>query len=295
MVKKLLLFGDIHDDMESLEAFSQYAGDTNPDYLLCTGDFLLRPYTIDSLGKLNEHSNNKSEFIKEKKLYSNKKLSQMKAILDKTQIPLLTVAGNYDPGNEDKSLENIFKASFIDAKTAKIGEATILGYGGASAYPPHIHKLVEMGQIKDLNQVSLYNSLKENNPDIVLLHNPPLGLTDNLFNGYNVGSQAATKYIVEDKPKLVIAGHIHEAGPLGNNPKQVKGLAAYEQTVVLNPGNLGKFELINDSTLEKNMEFDYGTFIEVYIEDNGVPTKVIAYSIKEQNGKIGNIQKLAEY
>jgi Icc-related predicted phosphoesterase len=49
-----------------------------------------------------------------------------------------------------------------------------------------------------------------NNTDILLLHGPPRGYGDySPYSKTNVGSPSLTKRILEIKPKLVVAGHIH--------------------------------------------------------------------------------------
>ena len=121
-----------------------------------------------------------------------------------------------------------------------------------------------------------------------------------MFNGQNVGTPALTRYILDSPPKLVLSGHIHEAGPLGNNPKGVKGVAmAYNpynncRTSIVNPGNLGRFELLDFPSLETRMKFDYGTFARVEVEDDGTLRKVVQYSLTAPGRKIGKVEKLDE-
>ena len=85
-----------------------------------------------------------------------------------------------------------------------------------------------------------------------------------MFNGDHVGTPATTEYLAdcygEEPPKLIVCGHIHEAGPLGKNPEEVKGLDNFgrsNKTYIVNPGNLGRFELVDMPTLQTVMQFDF--------------------------------------
>lgn len=159
--------------------------------------------------------------------------------------------------------------------------------------------LNQIGEIVPFDHNELYNFLKKEEPEIVLTHNPPYNFCDDMFNGQNVGTPATEAYIQENSPKLVLAGHIHEAGPSGNNPRGIKGVARhndphYGDTIIINPGNLGRFELLTFPELKTHMQFDYGTFSELYLEDNGTPKKVVQYSLSAPGRKVGKVNKLEE-
>jgi len=49
------------------------------------------------------------------------------------------------------------------------------------------------------------------NVDIFVSHGPPLGYCDESIHGEHLGSKAVTDFIMKNKPKLVLCGHIHEA------------------------------------------------------------------------------------
>ena len=121
------------------------------------------------------------------------------------------------------------------------------GYGGADAFPPYIYILDQLGEIVHFDHQELYVQLTREKPDVVITHNPPKKLCDDMFNRDNVGTPAITQYIVDHGPKLVLSGHIHEAGPNGNNPHNVKGISGYKNphtgktTIVVNPGNVGRY------------------------------------------------------
>jgi len=47
--------------------------------------------------------------------------------------------------------------------------------------------------------------------NVIVSHGPPLGCLDTAWNGQSIGSRALREYIVDNKPDLVICGHVHEA------------------------------------------------------------------------------------
>lgn len=310
MVYKNLICSDIHDDVEALQAFADFAQAEQADRIFLLGDLSLRPYTRQHLDDLMESTKSQGftkelveKFIKDKKSHNKQVLDAMKGLLDKTGIDYLVIPGNYD-----SSLNQVFGEKDLHLKTANLGEARLGGYGGADAFPEHILLLVKLNQIQNFDHNELYKFLKQEQPEIGIIHNPPRGFCDDMFNGDNVGTTATTKYILENSPKLILSGHIHEAGPNGNNPHGTKGIAGYQnqnngkRTIVVNPGNLGRFEIINES-LDKVIDFDHGTFSRVDTEEDGTPIRVVHYSIqpKEQVGQrgikrtLGNVRQLANY
>jgi Icc-related predicted phosphoesterase len=94
-------------------------------------------------------------------------------------------------------------------------------------------------------------------------------------SGGHVGSIGIRAYVLEQKPNLVVAGHIHEA----------VGLAKLNESYVINPGNLGRF-----------YNRDYGTFMEVELDDgNGKFSSAILYRIDEQRGRIKMVEKFKRF
>ena len=220
----------------------------------------------------------------------------MKKILDNSGIQY-----NVIPGNYDSNFFNIFGDKNLHLNSTNIGEAKVSGYGGADEFPPHINLLVRLGEIVNFDHNELYNFLNQEKPDIGFVHNPPQGYCDDLYNGRSVGTHSSTKYIHENSPKIILSGHIHEAGPNGNNPNGVKGIRKIENettgknTYVINPGNLGRFGLINPRTLETDIEFDYGTFVELDIEDDGTATRLKQYTLQTKDRNIGRIKQIGDY
>ena len=294
-MKKIYIASDIHDDVEALDKFVDYAQANNSDRIALLGDLSLKPYNKDSLEKLIKNGD-ENIFVKEKTAHNNIILNDMKKILDDSGIQY-----NVIPGNYDSNFSNVFGDKNLHLNSTNIGEVKVSGYGGADEFPPHIMRLVKLGEIVDFDHNELYNFLNQEKPDIGFVHNPPQGYCDDLYNGKNVGTPASTKYILENSPKIILSGHIHEAGPNANNPNGVNGIIKIENektgkdTYVINPGNLGRFELINPRTLETDREFDYGTFVELDIEDDGTPTRLKQYTLQTKDRNIGKIRQIEDY
>lgn len=299
-MKTIYACSDIHDDTQALEAFAKYATAQGADHIACLGDLALRPYSAEALKQL-ALTKNLSTFLAARETQTNQNLLEMKTILDSSGIDYSVIPGNYD-----KKLDTIFGSRDLHGKTRQLGSAKVFGYGGADAYPDHIALLVQIGQHTDREEIvnfsheELYGRLSVEQPAIGLIHNPPHQLCDDLFNGQHVGTKATTQHILEYGPKLIMSGHIHEAGPNGNNPNGVRGIAGYQNpktgktTVVINPGNLGRFELINPTTLEPIRAFDYGTFVRVDVEEDGTPKKLVQYSLQTKDRGVGQIRTLDE-
>ncbi|MFC1686209.1 metallophosphoesterase [Nanoarchaeota archaeon] len=292
---KTFVCSDVHDDYDALKTFADYAQSQDASNILIAGDLSLRPYTKGGIEELINNNDVKT-FIKSKREHNEGVLKGMKEILDGSGIPYQLIPGNYD---SNESFEKVFGDKSLHLKTSKLGDLKIGGYGGADAYPEHMMRLAEIGEVVDFKHEELYEFLKREKPDVGLIHNPPQGMCDDMFNGENVGTPATTKYIAEEGPKLILSGHIHEAGPNGGNQKDVYGISGYENdetgklTVVLNPGNLGRFELLDPRSLEHSMQFDYGTFSSFEMDEEKVK-RVIQYSVKAPERSVGDVKIIIE-
>jgi Icc-related predicted phosphoesterase len=290
---------DTHDDVEAIRTavdFIKAQGYKN-SRIVHAGDLSLRPYTRASLDRLRK-SRDVGSFIDEKKAHNNQMLNEVKAIFDASGMPYTVTSGNYD-GNDD--LAAVFGDANLHLATTMFGDVKVAGYGSAGANPPHIGLLEQFGEITRFDDRELYRFLVKERPTIGIIHTPPQGMCDDMYDGQNVGTPATTKYLSENPGmKLVISGHIHEAGPNGNNPHGVKGVRAMkhangELSIVVNPGNLGRFEIVNPNTLDPGRQFDYGTFISVDVDDTGKPSDIVQYSLQTNDHSVGQIRKIGHY
>jgi Icc-related predicted phosphoesterase len=302
MVRNLYVMSDTHDDLEAVRRALDYAEAEGLENsrIIHAGDLSLRPYTKDSLDRLVE-SKDISDFLSEKRAHNEGILKGYNELFESSGMPFTVIPGNYD-GN----LRKIFGENDIHNRSIEIGGIKMVGYGAGGNLdeewigPGHIQLLLQMGEIELFKSDDLRNLLERNHPDIAVIHNPPYGFCDDMFNGQHVGTPTSTKYMQHnDGLKLILSGHIHEAGPNGNNPNGVRGIARIEResgegTIIINPGNLGRFDLIDSRTLENARTFDYGTFARVDVEDDGTPIKVIQYSVQEKGKTIGEVRILNE-
>jgi Icc-related predicted phosphoesterase len=299
MTTRNIVCSDVHDDLAALSAVVDYAAAQQVDRILFLGDFSLRPYTPEHLEKLARSPGSEADiaqFIANKRAHNSRLLLEAKKVLYRSGLPYFVVPGNYDP-----DLREIFGERDLHNQTSIFGEARVLGYGGADAFPQHIAFLNRFGEIVEYDQNKLFSFLSREEPEIVIAHNPPFRLCDDMFNGQNVGSRALTQHILETSPKIVLSGHIHEAGFYGNNPHGVNGIAKVTSpstgldTIVINPGNLGRFELVSFPSLETAMKFPYGTFGELTLEDDGTPKRVKAYTLETEDRGVGEVRKIGDY
>ena len=336
-MEKWFVCSDIHDDEQALSAFADYAQAQGANRLIVLGDLALRPYDKHDLEQLIKNVDPKflnavinvqhplqmqaarkfltgrldfrvaiKDFLKAKDADYGDTLGEMKRILDATGVPYHVIPGNYD-----SDIEHVFRDSNVHKKAFTLGEAKVLGYGGADALPPHIGLLFMLGEVMESEQIvsfdhkELYDLLKKEQPAVGFIHTPPHLLCDDAHNGENAGTPATTKYIVEHGPKLILSGHIHEAGPNGNNPNGVRGISGLNnskmntKTLVLNPGNLGRFELLHPQTLDSLLPiekaFDYGTFSEVHVEPDGTPKKLFQYTVQVEGRSIGQVRLIGDF
>jgi len=305
MVNHLYVMSDTHDDLEAVKRavdFMQSEG-LEGARIIHAGDLALKPYTREALDSLLETRDVRT-FLAAKTRHNEGVLRGYKELFDTSGIPYTVIPGNYDG-----SLTGIFGDCDIHNRAVKIEELTVAGYGGGGNLdeqwigPGNIELLARFGEIELFNPNDLETLLRKNNPDIAVIHNPPYGLCDDMYPGAQVqhaGTPTSRRYLQENNNlKLVISGHIHEAGPNGNNPNGVIGIAAVRKNngeigYVVNPGNLGRFELVDSRTLETSRQFPYGTFVRVDIEDDGTPVNLTQYTVKEEGRTIGEVRVMRD-
>ena len=171
---KILVFGDNHGDMVTLEAAKQKA--ENVDLVICLGDLTFFGDDLDELLK-----------------YINtfpKKVIMMHGNHEEEDI-LRILSKKYD---------NI---KFSHAEIFHEGEYSFITYGGDgfSRTNPHFEKISKQ----------LVKEAKDINKTILILHGPPIGTKlDIPYEDHHSGSLSYREFIEKYQPLIAFAGHIHE-------------------------------------------------------------------------------------
>ena len=316
---KIIHCSDVHEDFESLTVAADFAQAKNADKIIVSGDLNLKGYTQQNLESLI-CDRNKSKFRQSIIDKTTDTYNQFKTILDKSDIPYLLVPGNYDMTN----IESVFGNHNLDRKTINENGIKYFGYGGGEQTPMHIANLEDLLSEKPLvivfDENELYQKLHNEKPNIIITHQPPQGLLDYTVFQQHWGTTATTQYLNDCQnnnnalPKLILVGHVHESGPYANNAKGFNGIAKFNSTVVVNAGNLGRFDLIEARTMssitgrvllrgrspaavsDREKILDWGTFAEIDAEEDGTAKSVTFYSIMSPDKKnINTIKEMANY
>jgi len=146
------------------------------------------------------------------------------------RIPVIAVHGNCDGRDVPEYLERLGVSAHN--RRVEVEGVGIVGIGGSNITP--------FNTIWELREEVIEDILKRNyRPgDIILSHTPPYGTKVDLTrSGLHVGSKALRRFIEENRPPLVVTGHIHEA----------RGVDMISGTLVVNPGPLfrGYYALID--------------------------------------------------
>lgn len=129
-------------------------------------------------------------------------------------LPVLIVPGNMD--HRDVVPELWREAGFIllHQSSFRYKEYGFLGLGGMIAKDPrrlgdpnrYYHRDEEVYSLLD----KAYQEVLDARRKIVIVHQPPRGAQDLLYNGERSGSLQLRRFIEDRQPDLVLCGHIHE-------------------------------------------------------------------------------------
>lgn len=144
--------------------------------------------------------------------------------LEKIPLDVIGVIGNCDPIGVEEAYKEV-GADYIHLNPVGIDGVKFIGLSGSN-YSDEILK-----EFKELSRDS----------DVFVLHQPPYSYLDKTSRGKNIGNEKLLSIIDENKPRLVLSGHVHED----------KGIIEEEETIYLNPGpahndNLSIVEISKD-------------------------------------------------
>ena len=128
------------------------------------------------------------------------------------------IHGNHESVEEmEEAIKGLENLEFIHKKKIKHKKLTVTGYGGDG--------------FSDIDEEAEdFFSKEHTNGGVILFHGPPFGTRVDEVDYGHVGNESYTKIIKENKPSLVICGHIHEN--FGKTDKLGK-------TILINPGPEG--------------------------------------------------------
>jgi len=100
-----------------------------------------------------------------------------------------------------------------------LGDVGFLGMGGMVAKDPrrlgdparYYHHDIEVYEAL----AATYQDIIDARIKIVVVHQPPRGAQDTLYNGESSGSSSLRRFVEEYQPDLLLCGHIHEARGMG--------------------------------------------------------------------------------
>ncbi len=131
--------------------------------------------------------------------------------LEQTGAKILAVPGNMDPPHVIRRLKDLEWS--VDGIKRRVNGLVFAGIGGVD--PGH-------------STEKLVKSAGKENVDILLTHYPPKGILDKTIFGIHIGLASIRRLIETMSPRLVLAGHVHEA----------RGVARLGNTLIINPGPL---------------------------------------------------------
>jgi Icc-related predicted phosphoesterase len=199
---KILGRADLHDHIERLDGLK----DIDADLIVFCGDL--------------HNGSHKKEAM------------PVAAALARLGPPVLIVPGNMD--HKDVVPDLWSEAGFIMLHRSffRHGDYGFLGLGGMAARDPrrlgdparYYHRDEEIYRI----MAAAYPKISGTKYKIIVVHQPPLGAQDRLYNGESSGSVCLRRFIEEYQPDLLLCGHIHED----------RGECSVGSTKIINVGEL---------------------------------------------------------
>jgi Icc-related predicted phosphoesterase len=182
------------------------------------------------------------------------------------------------PGNYDMDLRyTSLHEQDLHLHWYQLGELRIAGYGGADVWtggiPERYIVKYRAGIGVDDKHNEMYRFFKAVKPDIIVTHQPPYGIHDNVSSTGPSGSPALRTFCDNNPVLLALSGHIHASC----------GFQSAENAIFLNPSNFGE---VTDITAEV---FEGGFFYAIEIEERQV-AKVILKKLVEHR-----IHDIADY
>ena len=172
---KLLLFSDIHADLEAARQI--IAKSREVDVVIGAGDFATM----------------------------SRGLQRCIDVLSQLDRPTVLVPGNNEwPDELLAACKDWKSAHVLHGQGAEINGVSFFGLGGGVPVTPFGDWSFDLSEEQAAK-------LLEACPDraVLVSHSPPKGLVDRSSSGQSLGSMAVRDLIIQKKPVLVVSGHIH--------------------------------------------------------------------------------------
>ncbi len=133
--------------------------------------------------------------------------------------PVLIVPGNMDHRDVVPDLWNEAGLQMLHCSSYRRAELGFLGVGGMVARDPRrlgdpARYYHHDGDVYE-TLASAYQDIIDARVKIIIVHQPPRGAQDTLYNGESSGSVSLRRFVEEYRPDLLLCGHIHEARGMG--------------------------------------------------------------------------------
>lgn len=309
---KILHVSDIHEDNQALAKALDFASAFHVEHVICTGDLLNTHYTLDGWKRYATGSRDNVAFKEHVVGLAREKYDRMKTFFELAGMPYTIVPGNYDVS----CFYDVFGLNALHNSPSEFCDVKMVGYGGSPGNPPEqASKVIEITSgirpysrvIQGFNEAELSDLLSKEKPKVILSHTPPYAALDRTIGGRNKGTGALRMYLdstggTADEVNSVLCGHIHESGPLENNDAGFAGIANIGNTVVSNPGNLGRFGFYDGDACEAVPGLDkgdigWGTFAILEMTHDGKITKADHFLVRSRDNLkiVGEVRQIGQY
>lgn len=287
---KIIYLTDIHDGLNGLKTIFQK---TNADLYLLSGDIIYKAFysfdriidfctsqeELDKLAKQGGDDRTPYDFATHVIRFPKKYSEEVQYICGQYRylfsIASKTMKEKYDiisrlmntyskskclflPGNYDIDLQytELYEHD-IHRKSIYFNDYKFSGYGGApivtSGIPEKLAVKFHEYNKNGSNYSEPEDFLREELPDIAVIHNPAYGYLDKIPGFGNVGSQGIRRYVDDHSPILVVSGHVHED----------QGIIKKGKTIFLNPSNFGSVDSVHGFQ-------EGGFFAEIFLENHSI-------------------------
>ena len=172
---KLLVFSDIHSDKRAASKLVEMSADV--DVVVGAGDYCIARRGLDDI------------------IQALKKITK----------PTLLVPGNSETTDELKTACHSWEsATALHGESEVINGLTFYGIGGGIPVTPFGSWSYDFTEEQALELLQDCPS-----GSVLISHSPPKGILDLSSDGRRLGSRAVRETIINQKPILVICGHIH--------------------------------------------------------------------------------------